>query len=366
MARFLDMDGTTQLVSKIMSHASTIGGRSIWSGGNLNTSQLHISSYFKGYTFDQLSTRFKTWVAQPSEFQFSTGGPDYNIYALHWLANTRANNGSTAYDPDNVIFGIEYKGSNNSPAYILFHEITAAGQEGIGAAVARLVGTAYMQDDSGNTVLKGVNVLFTSSSGIGGNTNASVSTFDILASSSGGDTGDTGGDELDVYEASVSDASSTTGPGSSLSNSLQKVSLTKENTVLRLNVSLDVGLMVEKLYIANFSIGSNRLPHYHVTVFVNSGAWPTDNGDVIFKFYFPRVAKGVTSSGPLMVTATEPTSVTSTNQLQQAVSYRYVNMKMPRQNNAFTVDLYQTDTNSTTYVGIVNPLTTYGLWVSQS
>lgn len=361
MAKFLDEDGTTQLVSKIMSRTSTLGGRSIWTGGNLNTSQLHISSYFKGYTFNQLTTRFESWLNQPSEFQFSTGGPEYNIYALHWLANTRANNGSTAYDPNNVLFGIEYKGSNNSPAYILFHEITAAGQENVGAAVARLVGTAYMQDDSGHTVLKGVNVLFTSSSGIGGNTNVNVSTFDILASSSGGDTG---GDELDVYEARVS-ASTATGPGSSLSNALQEISLTKENTVLRLNVSHSAGLMQTKLYVANFSIGSNRLPHYHVTVFVNSGTWTTSNGDVIFKFYFPRVAKGVTSTGPLTVTATEPT-VTTINQTQQAASYRYVNMKMPRMNNAFTVDLYQTDTNSTTYVGIVNPLTTYGLWVSNS
>lgn len=358
MAKFLDEDGTTQLVSKIMSRTSTLGGRSIWSGGNLNTSQLHISSYFKGYTFNQLGARFKTWITQPSEFQFSTGGKEFNIYALHWLANTRANNGSTAYDPNNVLFGIEYKGSNNSPAYILFHEITAVGQGSVGAAVARLVGTAYMQDDGGNTVLKGVNVLFTSSTGISGNTDVNVSTFDILA---GG-----GSDTPDVYEAKVSDVSFS-GPGSNISNPLQNVSLTKENTVLRLNVTFSLGSPLSKIYVANFNIGANRLPHYHVTVFVNSGTWTETNGGdgVVFKFHFPRVAKGNTSDGPLMVTATEPT-VTSTNQLQQAISYRYVNMKMPKSNNAFTVDLYQTDTNSTTYVGVVNPLTTYGLWVSQS
>lgn len=361
MAKFLDENCTTQLVSKIMSRTSTLGGRSIWSGGNLNTSQLHISSYFKGYRFTQLGSRFRIWCTQPSEFQISAGG-SRNIDDLYWLGSTRASNGSTSYDPDNVIFGIEYEGDRGYMSYILFHEIAVIGSGSAGAIAISLYGTTYRLDEGNNVVLKGVNVNIAGSSGISGTLTANAVEYDILASSSGGDTG---GDELDVYEARVSD-SKPIGPGSSLSNALQEISLTKENTVLRLNVSLSAGLMTTKLYIANFSIGSNRLPHYHVTVFVNSGTWTTSNGDdVVFKFYFPRVAKGVTSTGPLTVTATEPT-VTTTNQTQQAATYRYVNMKMPRSNNAFTVDLYQTDTNSSTYVGIVNPLTTYGLWVSQS
>ena len=216
-----------------------------------------------------------------------------------------------------------------------------------------------MQED-GNTVLKGVKVVFLSPSmGTGGKTSVSVSTFDILA-------GGSASSVLDVYEASVSDYSFN-GPGASFSNPLQDVSLTKENTLLRLNVTSNHGIMVENLYVADFNIGANKLPHYHVTVLVNNGTWTTSNGEnTAFKFKFPRVARGDTSSGPLTVTATEPTSVTSTNQLQQATTYRYVNMKMPRTNNAFTVDLYQMDTNSTGYVGIVNPLTTYGLWVTVS
>ena len=145
----MDQDGTSYLVQSIVSKTKTLNGQNIWNlnpdsqlHGNLNTSQLHISSYFKGYTFDQLGTRFESWITEPSEFQFSTGGNEFNIFALYWLANTRANNGSTAYDPNNVIFGIEYKGSNNSPAYILFHEIAATGQVNTGSAVARLEGTA--------------------------------------------------------------------------------------------------------------------------------------------------------------------------------------------------------------------------------